>query len=256
MRNTVNVLWTGGLDSSYRVCELSRLPIVIRPYYIWDSGRHSIPQELRAMERITTDIKKHPATRAELLPIKIIHDTDIKADSAITQAWKVLNERYALGSQYDLLARFADQYGLKLEVGLENSPRSKATNTIKSVTAIQLTTVNIRGGKYEVYNIIPEKSSPEGALIFKNLLLPATLWHKSKLEEVEGYKALDFEHIITKTWFCHHPVLGMPCGQCNPCKDSLNEGLAFRVPLIGRILGATRRYTLGIVHRIGRLFNR
>lgn len=134
----VNVLWTGGLDSSYRICELSRMPVTIQPYYIWDHTRGSIKQELRAMKRIAQDVKRHPDTKATLLPLKIVYDSEIKEDTAITEAWKVLNKKYALGSQYDYLARFAKQYGLKLEVGLESSERSKATNAIKAETQLIL----------------------------------------------------------------------------------------------------------------------
>lgn len=103
---------------------------------------------------------------------------------------------------------------------------------------------------YSVYQIDTLKSSKEGNLIFKDLLFPSTLWHMSKLNEVEGYKSLGFEKTIKKTWFCHRPVFGLPCGHCNPCKDCLNEGLAFRVPLIGRILGTVRRIKHGVLKRV------
>lgn len=138
---TIYVLWTGGLDSTYRVVELSRLPVTIQPYYILDHSRRSAKNELAAMKSITHDVEKHPETKAKLLPVKVIDNADIKEDREITEAWKVLHDKYSLGSQYDFLARFADQYGLKLEVGLENSERSHATTTIKTECDIHLHTV-------------------------------------------------------------------------------------------------------------------
>lgn len=156
---TVNILWTGGLDSTYRVLELSRLPVIIKPYYIWDKTRGSIKQELNAMKKISHDIAVNPATKAKLLPVNVVMDSDIKDDPEITNAWKVLNEKYALGSQYDYLARFAKQNGLKLEVGLEYSERGKASKTINMETSIQL---NDSGAGYSAYFIEPSKSSREG----------------------------------------------------------------------------------------------
>ena len=138
------------------------------------------------------------------------------------------------------MARFAKQYKLKLEVGLESSERSKATNTIKAETSLLLS----ESEDYKVYSIDTRNSSENGIIIFENILLPATIWHMSKLEEIEEYKRLGFEKTIRKTWFCHRPVLGIPCGHCNPCKDCLNEGLAFRVP---------RRVYRGLVRRLSKL---
>lgn len=76
----------------------------------------------------------------------------------------------------------------------------------------------------------------------------------SKLEEIEEFKKLGFEKSILKTWFCHRPVFGLPCGHCNPCKDCLNEGLAFRVPRLGYLLGEARRIYYGARRRIKKFF--
>lgn len=146
---TVNILWTGGLDSSCRIIELSRMNVEIQPYYIWDTTRGSIKQELKAMKRISQDVIKHPLTKAILRPVKVVRDSDIMSDAEITEAWKVFNQKYSLGSQYDYLARFAKQYGLKLEVGLECSERSKASNTIKAETTL----LRYDDGEYSCYCI-------------------------------------------------------------------------------------------------------
>ena len=59
-----------------------------------------------------------------------------------------------------------------------------------------------------------------------------------------------FKEIIEKTWFCHRPIFGRPCGRCGPCKDALNEGLNWRVPIFGRILGWSRSIFLGILKKL------
>ena len=251
---TINILWTGGLDSTFRILELSRLSVIIQPYYVWDQTRSSSKQELKAMKRVIADVTANPQTKAELLPIKIIQDTEIAKNATITHAWEILHEKYALGSQYDYLARFAFQYGLKLEVGLEASDRGKASTAIRQESELEFNSIDIgEGKKVSFYQINELHSTKEGVLMFRNLHLPASLWHMSKLDEVEAYKAWGYEDTITKTWFCHRPVFGLPCGHCNPCKDCLNEGLAFRVPRLGYWLGAIRMYMFAILHRIKRL---
>lgn len=72
----------------------------------------------------------------------------------------------------------------------------------------------------------------------------------SKLEEVEYMKSIGLESIIGKTHFCHTPVFGLTCGQCNPCKDALNEGMQYRVSTFGRILGFFRKYLYYYPYRI------
>ena len=196
------------------------------------------------MKRITIDIERNPNTRAKLLQLKTIDKSDVSEDIVITKAWLVLNKKYALGSQYDFLARFAKQYNLKLEVGLEKSERSKAANAIKNETVILLKEKIIKDKVYSVYTIDPLNSSNEGVSVFQNLLLPASLWNMTKLEEVEMYRKLGYEKTINKTWFCHSPIFGLPCGHCNPCKDCLNEGMAFRVPKLGYLFGCIRKIVM------------
>jgi hypothetical protein len=58
-------------------------------------------------------------------------------------------------------------------------------------------------------------------------------------------KEWDMNDVVLSTWFCHSPILGQPCGRCNPCKDALAEGLAWRVPIIGRLLGVLRMIITG-----------
>lgn len=81
---------------------------------------------------------------------------------------------------------------------------------------------------------------PECLKIFENLHFPSHLFSLEKIEEAELLKKWGCRDILNSTWFCHSPVLGYPCGRCNPCKDALNEGMAWRVPMIGRVLGLVR----------------
>jgi len=246
MKKTVNVLWTGGLDSTCRIAELSKLDVIIQPYYILDPTRGSIKEELKAIKTITNIIRNNSETKCDLMDVSIINMEIIQDDNEITKAWEFFNHKYKLGSQYDWLARFAKQNNLVLEIGIEGSERSKARNTITEECELILD----KAEGLSEYKIVENKSSREATLLFENLRFPSTVWNMTKLEEIEEMKNLRMGNIIMKTWFCHNPIFGLTCGHCNPCKDALNEGLAFRVSKIGYCLGTIRRYTFDPISKI------
>lgn len=237
MKNTINVLWTGGLDSTCRVAQLSQMDdIIIQPYYIIDNNRGSVKYEISAMKNITEIIRQHPNTKATMNDVIRIKLEDIKQSPTITQSYTQLRNKYKLGCQYDFLARYAEQHNITLEVGIECSPRCKAYNAITSEAKELLYDSSV-----DELSIDLNKSSVDIINVFKNLRLGKKIWTMTKLEEVEYMKSIGLESIILKTHFCHTPVFGLTCGQCNPCKDALNEGMAFRVSKVGRILGLLRK---------------
>lgn len=228
----VNILWTGGLDSSFRVIELSQMEVIIQPYYIIDPVRSSLHYELKAIETISNIIRKHPKTKAQLLNLKKIYIKDINPDKDITDAFNRLHNKYTIGHQYDLIARYAKQKNIRFEMSLEKSVRSKAMNCILSETNL----ASFSDGKYKVLRVEQQNSTTDGWIIYSHIDLPVSLWEMTKEEEINRLKELGHQNTIKYTWFCHFPVWGMPCGHCNLCRDCLNEGLAFRVPKLGRLL--------------------
>ena len=236
MNKIVNVLWAGGLDSTCRIAELSRQEVVVQPYYVIDRGRGSIKNELKAISIITKIIRENQHSKCELKDVKTIELSSLKTDETITNAWKTFHEKYMLGSQYDWLARFAKQNDLTLEIGLENSPRSKAMKAILSESKL----IQTKDDSISEYMIDVGHSSKEAVILFENLRIPSTIWNMTKLEEVGKMKSLGLDAIIDKTWFCHYPIFGLTCGHCNPCKDALKEGMSYRVSKLGYILGIPR----------------
>ena len=61
----VHIFWTGGLDSTYMVGELSRIECVIQPHYIITS-RRTVENELQAISEITALLNNDKRTRAEV----------------------------------------------------------------------------------------------------------------------------------------------------------------------------------------------
>lgn len=235
---TINILWTGGLDSTYRVIELTELlpeGSEIQPYYIVDEQRRSTTQELAAIRKITSKVNAK-STKIKINNLIVFPKSQVKENNAITTSYFKFNKKYNLGGQYDWLSRFANQCDINLEVGLELLPNSRTMNTIEGEGKI------VCSGEeaYSCFIIDNNASTPDLINVFGRFRFPKTMRGKSKIQEIESLCAWGYDDIILDTWFCHRPVLGKPCGQCNPCKDCIEMGLGWRVPMIGRILGYIR----------------
>lgn len=70
-------------------------------------------------------------------------------------------------------------------------------------------------------------------------------------------KKKQWEEILEKTWFCHHPIShpfkkGVPCGICNPCKVAIEEGFGHKIPLLNRLTGKYLKiiYNSAIMNKI------
>ena len=239
MKRTINLLWTGGLDSTCRVAELSFHDVIVQPYYIIDKGRSSTKYELRAISRITDMVRKKPSTKCDLRDVIIVDMNSIPPMEDITLASKKLSKKYHIGTQYEWLARFARQQGLVMELGLQKSPRGKSYNAIIGESVL----IEDNTDGIVQLRIDKEKSSREISLVFGDMLFPMPMFGMEKPEEVEEMRQMGLDDLIPETWFCHRPVFGLPCGYCSPCDDALNEEMAYRVPMTGRLLGSIRRIT-------------
>ena len=61
----VEIFWTGGFDSTFRIVQLSRCNVTIQPYYISDN-RKSEKNELKAIEQITNILN-------DMRPYRVTH---------------------------------------------------------------------------------------------------------------------------------------------------------------------------------------
>ena len=217
----VNVLWTGGMDSSFTMIKLSRLNVEIQPYYLCDN-RASESHELQAISQIAEDIRRHPETKCTILPLIKFKTADVELDASITNAYHKLELTTKIGSQYDWLARFAKSVE-KLELSLEKSENGKATACILKYGGIK----RVNEGELIYYVLDKQVSSQDLIAVFGNLHF-SLAWDYTKKEEIDQFKQLGFEESLKKTWFCFTPINGKPCGVCSPCKAAIAEGLLWR----------------------------
>jgi hypothetical protein len=99
----VNLLWTGGWDSTFRLLQLVLLyERKVQPYYIIDADRLSTLAEIRAMRGIKRLlIERYPRSAARLLPTIFKDLADIPQNPALWAAFTDINKYTALDRQYE-----------------------------------------------------------------------------------------------------------------------------------------------------------
>jgi len=220
-KSLVNVLWTGGWDSTFRIIQLSSKDLVIQPYYIRDNVRESEQYELNAIHTITKDIRGSGTTLCVLNDVEIVNENDLEEDDAISEAYRLLRKRTYFGTQYDMLARFAKQCN-HLELTIHED--DKALDAIEISGDIKTYVDRVKGAYQQ---IDPSSSSEELIRLFGNFHFP--ILEYSKLDMKKEAEEKGFIDLMHKTWFCHYPINDQPCGRCNPCIYTMEEGLGYRL---------------------------
>lgn len=214
----VNALWTSGWDSTFRVASLLLTQgKTVQPWYVKDTNRRSTKVELRTMDKIRSALElKDPTIADRLLPTNVVPIEDIPADPETTQRYKELFRRSFLGGQYDWLSRLAQWKGITLELNVHRD--DKAHDFLEGSVEM------LEDGTYRLGSNDDEALSLFSPFIFP--LLELTKPEMQSLAEEGG-----FGDIMEMTWFCFNPLLdGTPCGTCNPCRYTTEEGLGRRIP--------------------------
>ncbi len=228
----INIFWTAGLDSSFRVVELASSPgFVIQPWYITDPGRRSTPVELRRIQEMTALIRRNPATQSELLDARVVALQDIAIDPEIRASFERINARQHIGKQYLWLASFLRAQDLFAEVSSE-APHHRIGAAIQGECKLVPLGVDVD----RALAADPAASTEDGFRLFGRMLFPLHQWGLTKADEMRLMQEWGYEDVFERTWFCHRPILGMPCGHCVPCQAAREEGFGWRIPTLSRFL--------------------
>jgi hypothetical protein len=200
----INVLWTGGWDSTFRVLDATlNHRIQVKPYYIIDRDRGGHVMELAAIDAIRG---KARARGADILPLETVERSAIPASSSITEALLAMRGEDNVGLQYEWLARFAKSLGQPLELTIHKDDKAHALLQGTDVAA-----------------------NP----VFRYFTFPILDMTKVQMRSVA--QASGFLDLMDLTWFCHRPIHGRSCGVCGPCCYTRDEGLGYRISLEGRL---------------------
>lgn len=224
-KQIVNILWTGGWDSTYRIIELSRMNTQIQPIYVTGDNRCSEIYERKAMDNIVRLLKEHPQTKAVFLPILFIEKDSIEENSAITEAYYRVKKETNLGSQHEWLARYA-YYHPNLEIGTE-AGEPETSHIIDAIMKFgKLKKLN------DTYILDKNESTEDGLLVLGNFSFP--IIDKYETDMLANIQTWGYQKIMKEIWFCHNPIDGKPCGLCHPCAVKMESHMEFLLPEISR----------------------
>jgi len=230
---TVNLLWTGGWDSTFQLLQLLLIyKHNVSPYYSIHEKRPSTLKEIRVMEKIKNQIiKDYPHTK-ELLQATQYHAVgDILPNTEISSAYRSILKKCHVGEQYEWLARFCNEKGIKkmqLSIQAHIKPDPNQFNIKPLLKATKI-------GDQEVYLIDPKFKNTDEYKIFGHFTFPLMKLTKVQMKEISVEKG--WEKIMDMTWFCHNPTRKeKPCGICKPCIIALDESFGWRIPLGRRII--------------------
>ena len=208
MRSTLSFLWTGGWDSTYRLLDIIFIhKFPAQPYYMIQRERKSLRMEIVSMGKIRDAVRQRDPAAADLIAPTIFHDVrDLpECPSRAKQYSKLFHQTY-LGSQYLLLAQFADHLSLnELELCVHRDDRAAYFLANKTEKVC---------GEFGFYYRLKNIKRTDGVRLFDNYTFP--ILHMTKLEMEISSKAKGFYEIMESTWFCEDPTDNdRPCGVCD-----------------------------------------
>ncbi|MBN1386932.1 MAG: hypothetical protein JW965_00710 [Bacteroidales bacterium] len=206
-KEKVNVFWTGGFDSTFRLIQLlTTTPSQVQPHYI---VRHedSTGIEIATMIRIRRAIvRRYPDVRSRFLPTIYINEDLIPRHEDIDEKINDLQKLGKVAEQYQIMSNYCREFiPDKIEVALTSISGEKAFfNHFKNSEA------------------------------FRNFEYPIVGLTKKDMLKIA--KMNKWEELLYMTSFCRRPRIKIkPCGTCGPCTDAVASGMGFRLPLIARI---------------------
>jgi hypothetical protein len=210
-KNTHNVFWTGGRDSTFRVLQLLfTTEEEVQPHYVI---RHeeSTGNEIDAMNNIRRALSRnHPDIRPKLLPTVYINEGLIPSFKEIDDAIDELRKTIRVHEQYQILASYC-----------------KASDISEVDISYERDT-----GEDQEKNAIAGYFGKE--FPFESLKNP--LEEMTKMDCYLEAKDQGWDDLLNMTSFCRRPKRkGRPCGTCGPCCDTVAEGMGFRLSFTSRM---------------------
>lgn len=204
MSNKVDLLWTGGWDSTFRLLQILFVEKkAVKTHYII-RPQECTGKEIDTIHNIRRKISRsYPEQRKLILPITFMSIDEIKSNNLITEEYKKVRKTRKLNKQYEILARYCNQIGVNnMELSVLSSETFEHVNT--------------------------------DSIIFQYFELPLLGLTKQKMYEIARENG--WMDLMKMTWFCRRPKKGRPCGFCGPCTDAVIAGMGWRLPLSSRFI--------------------
>jgi len=225
------LFWTGGLDSTFRLCQIVLdQKEKVQPIYILcrdlDSESPAVQRknrqmEIKTMKKIRSRLHlEHPKTKSLILPTMYV--TGVQRDLEVLKDYQTLRKEYGhfpsrTITQYERIARFSlhfnhshfnhSHFNHRIEVGLEKcgTGLDRATNDKRTSPGVEC--------------ILRDKVD-KPFRIFSQLKFPMA--HLTKKDYLEISRQNGYYQYLQITWSCWYPTAsGRSCGKCDMCKKRI-----------------------------------
>lgn len=208
--NQIDIFWTGGLDSTFRLVQLLlQTDNPVQPHYI---VRHedSTGIEIDTMIQLRRSlVRKYPEIRSRFLPTVYVNEDLIPKFKEIDEEIEELSRQGHVKEQYHIMSHYCKAFNIKqIEVALEG------TGDID----------------YDEKKFFFKNSDSFKCFTYPTLQL-------TKFEMFNQAKNEKWDDILLMTSFCRRPSRKKiaPCGVCGPCVDAVSAGMGFRLPFKSRV---------------------
>jgi len=230
----VPLLWTGGWDSTFQLLRLLlQQRRSVQPYYLEDGTRPSTGVEIATMARIRETLAHHfPHTGEAFRPTRYCRVAELPEDAEIERAYAQVLAQSFMGNQYAWLARFCRAQGVRdLQLCIHRDDKAHAV--LERFAAED-------PDEPGTWRCDPAFADTPQFTLFGDFRFP--LFELTKLDMARVADEQGWKDLMGMTWFCHKPRKDMtPCGVCNPCLYTIEEGLGWRIPRKRRAVSALYR---------------
>lgn len=230
--NPVHIFWTGGWDSTFRVCQLIiEIGARVQPIYVHslrESGgqRLCVTHEIQAIEYMQADLRHDfPSAAARLEPLILISQAEIYGlpNSDDPPPFKTRGPGLSDGWQYSVLGAIAARWNQSIELSIERS--SDGHNLVGDSLIPHVVPT---GNSYQLRDDLPQvlfQPNHLGSLYnFRHLLFPLLFTSRSEMCEIA--RNAGYLHILEESWSCtRYRPDNTQCGECFCCRGRIRDGV-------------------------------
>ena len=223
----INLLFTGGWDSTFRLCQLSFLDVEVQPVYVCikdHEDRTNYKKEIQAQDTILAMLRQKKETKAKLLDPVRLSEEDLPKDSLFEAAFDKWAKTEKIPGQLRYLGRLPLLYP-DLEYCCEGPTLKRRQQGYKKGKTQVFLEENgfrfkIREDGYA--DIDTSKADPDLKRLWGGFSLP--ILGITETDMVPYIKKWGYEDVFKETWTCDFDG-DKACGVCHNCNTKWASGL-------------------------------
>ena len=227
----INLLFTGGFDSTFRLCQLSRMAgITVQPVYLYFSdplgfdSRPNRDKEVQAQDAVLSALQAKRETKATLFTPIRVNEKDLPKDTAYEEAYEKWKDTGKIPAQYRLLGKLALLYP-NLEIGREGPTLKHRQSGMKYGKTRQFLMdhgVLFQDHKDGSCSLNFKNAEPGLDLLFGRYRYP--ILGIPETDMLPFIHQWGYEDVFKHTWTCDFGGQE-PCGVCPNCETKWASGI-------------------------------